>query len=572
MLRLIGRLLVAIVVLGALLLVFDLLVMENTHSIQLNLPGIEVQAGLGVLVAGAVALGIVLAFLYLLPGRLRASWRGQRLSRYVQRLEGELRTIREQHDPLHADVHEQAPSTYQPPLATLPRTGPIVPPPTAPDSQRRIDRPLRVAESPSASALPTSLAATAEPRPSSSARAESTAALPGSIVVGRIAGIQIGIHISWLVIVALLTASLATTFFPQAAPGRAPALYWIVGLGATLLLFASVLLHELGHALMARARGLPVSSITLFIFGGVSNLEQEPRSPGEEFAVTIIGPAISLAVGGLILALIPLVGHGDLLWRSLLIYLGATNVLLGIFNLLPGFPLDGGRVLRAILWKVTGNLQTATRWAARVGQVVAFLLILLGVWQFFTGNLLAGIWTGFIGWFMLTAAQSANTQAALDAALRGVTVAQAMSAAPPAVEPERSVQAVLDELIWPYGLNAVLVEEAGHLVGMLSPADIRRLPREQWIQVTVGKAMTPLERLVTATPRQPLSEALALLAAHRVDQLLVVQKGAVVGLLTRDAVMRLVEARRGLEPPHAQPRDRTPIPAQPGRPDVPASA
>jgi Zn-dependent protease/predicted transcriptional regulator len=555
MLRLIGRVLAAAVVLGALLLVFDLLVVGNPQALQLTLPGLAVQASLGLLVAGAIAVGMVLAVLLLLPGRWRAGRRGQRLRRYAQRLEGELSAARERLDPRRATDHADAPpAEHHAPPAGLPRTGPIIPAPAAPVTSPREDRPRPGAEiPPSASAQPISLVTTTGSLPSMRAQQERTAVLPGSLVVGRIAGIQIAIHISWLIIVALLTASLATTIFPQTARGHTPGVYWLFGLGATLLLFASVLLHELGHALVARARGLPVSSITLFLFGGVSNLEQEPRSPGEEFAVAVIGPVISLVVGGMILALAPLASQSDLLWHSLLVYLGATNVALGIFNLLPGFPLDGGRVLRATLWKITGNLQTATRWAARVGQGVAFVLILVGVWQFFLGNLLTGIWTGFVGWFMLTAAQSANMQVALDATLRGVMVAQAMSAPPPAVERDRPVQAVVDGLFWPHGLSSVLVAEAGKLVGMVTPAEIRRLPRELWAETTVARVMIPSDRLLTIAPRQPLSAALALLAAQHLEQLLVVQQGAVVGLLTRDAVMRLVDARRGLEPPQAQP-------------------
>jgi Zn-dependent protease/CBS domain-containing protein len=571
MMRLIGRLLVLFVLVGALLLAFVLLAMDNAQASQLNLTGMVVQSTLGLIVAGAIALGMVLALLLMLPGRVRAGRRGQIMGQYANLLEDELRAVRQRLDASRANGLEQAsPLDNAPPPAALPRTGPILPPRSAPSAPQRDDGPRRLAEGSPAPAR--SRLAAAGPIPSQ-ARSERTTVLPGSIVVGRIAGIQIAVHVSWLIIVALLTASLATTFFPQAAPGHSPGVYWLVGLGATLLLFASVLLHELGHSLVARARGLPVSSITLFIFGGVSNLEQDPRSPGEEFVVAAIGPALSLVVGGLLLAPVLLGGQFDPLLRSVLVYLGSTNVLLGVFNLLPGFPLDGGRVLRATLWKVTGSLQTATRWAARVGQGLAFLLILLGVWQFFLGNLLAGIWTGFIGWFMLNAAQSANTQVALDATLRGVAVAQAMSAAPPAVAGDRSVQAVVDELIWPYGLSGVLVEEADHLVGLVTPADIRRLPHEQWAQTAVAQAMTPIERLLTTSPQQPLSGALALMAAHAVDQLLVVQKGTVVGLLTRDAVMRLVEARRGLEPPQSKPRSGAEVPgAEASHPDLPVSA
>jgi Zn-dependent protease/CBS domain-containing protein len=566
--RVIGRLLILAAVVAALLAALDMVVIGNTQGAQLNLPGLAIRASLGFVVAAALALGILVAVLLLLPGRLRAAWRNGHLSRRAQGLEDELQALQalqEPQAPPGAGGQTAAATEAGAPAPAVPhRTAPILPP-----GAPRAGRPLRIAQlSSGAPAQPVPLAAGAAP----SAHERRGGAPPGSLPVGRVAGIRVSIHVSWLIIVALLTASLATTFFPQVAPGYAPGVYWLVGLAATLLLFVSVLLHELGHSLVARARGLPVSSITLFIFGGVSNLEQEPRGPGEEFLVAAIGPAISLVLGGLVLALAPLVGRGDLLARSLVAYLGGTNVLLGLFNLLPGFPMDGGRVLRAALWRLTGSLQTATHWAARVGQGLAFLFILLGVWLFFAGDLLAGIWTGFIGWFVLNAAQSATAQVTLDAALRGVTVAQVMTAAPPAVAAASSVQAAVEELIWPQGLGGLLVEEAGRVVGMITAADIRRIPRDQWALTTVGHAMVPAERLPTAAPRQQLSAALALLAAHNVDQLLVVQNGEVVGLLTRDGVARLVEARRGLEPERPQRQDGARAPAGPGRPDLPASA
>ena len=378
-------------------------------------------------------------------------------------------------------------------------------------------------------------------------RSNTSAALPASLTLGRIAGIELNIHVSWLLIVVLLTTSLATSYFPAVAPGRAPGVYWLVGLGATLLLFLSVLLHELGHALVARARGLPVSSITLFIFGGVSNLEEEPRSPGEEFVVAVIGPVISLALGGLVLAALALLGRGsDALVRTLLLYLGATNVVLGVFNLLPGFPLDGGRVLRSLLWKVTGSLRTATHWAARVGQGLAFLLIALGVWQFLVGSVLGGLWTGFIGWFLLSASRSTDAQVMVDALLRGVTVAQVMVPAPPAVDATQSLQSLVDTYMWGRGAQTALVEQAGQVVGVITLDNVRGVPREQWPAVSVGQVAVPLDQIPSVSPHDPLSTVLPLLAGHQANQPVVISHGRIVGVLMRDAVMRLVEVRQGL--------------------------
>ncbi|HKV00564.1 MAG TPA: site-2 protease family protein, partial [Ktedonobacteraceae bacterium] len=234
--------------------------------------------------------------------------------------------------------------------------------------------------------------------------------MPGSFRIGKIAGIDIFIHVSWIIIFVLLTWSLATGWFAVLYPGWSTITYWVVSLIAALLLFVAVLVHELAHSLVARTRGLPVKNITLFIFGGVSNIEQEPQTPGVEFQMAFVGPLTSLAIGGIAYLLQLALGENTSPLAAILRYLAVTNVLLGIFNLIPGFPLDGGRVLRSIVWKLTGSLRTATRVTTLVGEVIGYLFILLGIWLFFGGNLLDGIWLGFIGWFLLSAAQSANTQ------------------------------------------------------------------------------------------------------------------------------------------------------------------
>jgi Zn-dependent protease len=234
--------------------------------------------------------------------------------------------------------------------------------------------------------------------------------MPGTFRIGKIAGIDIDIHVSWIIIVVLLTVSLATGWFPQLYAGWSTPTYWLIAFLSSLLLFVSVLLHELAHSLVARRRGLPVKSITLFIFGGVSNIEMEPGTPGIEFQMAFVGPLTSLLIGAICFLLqVPLRGSNSPL-EGILFYLAVTNILLGFFNLIPGFPLDGGRVLRSIIWRITGNLQQATRVASLTGQFIAYLFILLGIWIFFVGDILDGIWLGFIGWFLLSAAQSANAQ------------------------------------------------------------------------------------------------------------------------------------------------------------------
>ena len=235
--------------------------------------------------------------------------------------------------------------------------------------------------------------------------------MSGSLHLGTIAGIRISAHYSWLLILALFTVSLVTGWFPYTLPGLSVATYWLTGFVAACLLFASVLAHELAHALVARARGVPVRDIALYFFGGSSNLEEEPRSPGVEFQITIVGPLTSFLIGGLAWLAYGLVLPSTPLVAEIFGYLAVVNGLLALFNLIPGFPLDGGRVLRSLLWKLTGSAQTATRWSAEVGQVVAFLLILAGIWLLVTGGLFSGLWMAVIGWFLLTASREENSHA-----------------------------------------------------------------------------------------------------------------------------------------------------------------
>lgn len=369
--------------------------------------------------------------------------------------------------------------------------------------------------------------------------------MPGSLRIGTIAGIEIRVHVSWLIIVVLISWS-AESWFSASYPGWAALTYWLVGLLAALLLFASVLAHELAHSLVARARGLPVKNITLFIFGGVSDLEQEPKSAGVEFQMAFVGPITSLLIGGLAyLFWLALAGASSPL-AALLAYLALTNVLLGVFNLVPGFPLDGGRVLRSIIWKISGNLRTATRVATLLGQVIAYLLIFTGIWLFFTVDLIDGIWFGLIGWFLLNGAQAANSQMVLETMLKGVTVRQVMNASPVTISANIAVQKLVDEVLLPRGLRSVFVVQGEQLAGLITLSDIRHLPREQWEQTLVGWAMLPLERLHTATPEQSLNEVVALMATHNVNQLPVVEDGHLVGVLSREDIIRFLEVRQGL--------------------------
>lgn len=369
--------------------------------------------------------------------------------------------------------------------------------------------------------------------------------MSGSLHLGKIAGISLEINYSWLIILVLLTVSLAINWFPQAAPKYPLAAYWGTGFIAAVLLFGAVLVHELAHSLVARARGLPVKNITLFIFGGVSDLEKEPPSPGAEFQVTIVGPLTSLIIAGicwgiaLSLRAVPLIG-------AVFGYLAISNGLLAVFNLIPGFPLDGGRVLRAILWKLTGNLRTATRWATRVSQFIALLFILAGIWFFFTGNILNGLWLGFIGWFLLSTAQAANANVMLDTLFGRATVGEVMNPNPLTVPASLSLLELVESYLLPRALRAVPVTQGDQVLGLVSLTDIRHVPREQWGQVLVGQVMMPRQRLAVAAPQQRLSEAMGAMARRNIHQLPVMQQERLVGMVSRETIVRFLEVRRGL--------------------------
>ncbi len=371
--------------------------------------------------------------------------------------------------------------------------------------------------------------------------------MPGSLRLGKIAGIDIYAHLSWFVILVLLTWSLASGWFAQLFPGWATSTYWIVAFISALLLFGCVLVHELAHALVAQASGLTVRNITLFIFGGVAHVEEDMKRPGVEFRVAIAGPIASFLLAGVaFLLVLPLRGSGASA-EAALDYLAVANFLLGAFNLLPGFPLDGGRVLRSIIWKATGNFKKATRIASSVGQAFAYVFILLGIIGFFTGNFFNGLWVVFIGWFLLSAAQTASTQVELQSALQGVSVGQVMDPRPFVVPANISVQKLVDRYFLPLGLHSAPVTQGEYLAGLITLSDIARVARERWSYTPVGHVMRGLQQVYVATSKQPLQEVFQMMDAQSINQVPVVEDGRLVGLLSREAIIRYLQVRQSLQ-------------------------
>ena len=363
----------------------------------------------------------------------------------------------------------------------------------------------------------------------------------GSWRLGRLWGIEIDIDYSWLLIFGLLTWSLAAGYFPQQYTGWSSGLYWLVGLMTSLAFFASVLAHELSHSLMVKAKGGEVRNITLFIFGGVTSMTEEPDSPSSEFLMALAGPLASFALA-LVSGLLRLfLGGLSQPLAAFLGYLAFTNAALGAFNLVPGFPLDGGRLLRAILWRATGSLKRATHWASYAGQSLAFLLIFLGIWGSLQGQLFNGLWLVFIGWFLNNAARTSYQQLLLRDHLGRIRVREVMSTDYREVEPSIFIQQLVDDYVLRSDRHTFLVVSDGQLRGLICLHDVRRVPREEWARTTVAQAMTPLGRLAMVSPHDGVDQALSALSGKDVGQLPVVQGDRLVGLLRRSDLLRYLE-------------------------------
>lgn len=365
--------------------------------------------------------------------------------------------------------------------------------------------------------------------------------LTRSIPLGRILGIPLGLDYSWFLIFALVTWSLAGSYFPEQYPGWSTGLYWAIGLATSLLFFASVLLHELGHSVIALRNGIPVRSITLFIFGGVAQIGREPGSPGVEFRVAIAGPIVSFVLAGLFGAL-GWLGASFAPLAALATYLAYINGSLGLFNLIPGFPLDGGRVFRAILWRITHSFRRATEIAGAAGNLFAWLFIFWGAWQMIGGNFAGGLWIAFIGWFLQNAATASVQQMTLERLLAGHTVGEIMMRECPTVAPEVTLEQLVHDHILTTGRRFFPVARAGRVEGLLTLHHVKKIPRDRWAATTVEQAMTPLAQLRLAHPGDGLWNAMQEMTADGVNQLPVTDtaNGELAGVLGRDNVLTFV--------------------------------
>jgi Zn-dependent protease/predicted transcriptional regulator len=370
---------------------------------------------------------------------------------------------------------------------------------------------------------------------------------PGSgIRIGRILGIPIYLHPSWFIIFALITVSLATQFANQ-HPRWSQAQHWSLGVLTSLLFFCSVLFHELSHSVVALHYRIPVVSITLFVFGGVARIGREPSRAQQEFNIAVAGPVSSYMLAAGFWLLGRAFPSSEML-TALAGWLAQINAWLATFNLAPGFPLDGGRILRALVWGRTGDYTRATRAASRGGQLLAYVMIVAGIWQSLTSNFVGGLWLAFIGWFLLTAAQESYAQVAIRGALEGLRAADIMSRELPAVGRATSLEDYVHEMLRT-GRRCHLVMEDGELQGLMTVHALNRVPREDWAVTSVQAAMVPRAQIRLAAPEEPVLALLERMQSEDINQMPVVADsgspgaGRVVGIVTRDSILRVIRTR-----------------------------
>lgn len=361
--------------------------------------------------------------------------------------------------------------------------------------------------------------------------------------LGSVLGLEIRIDYSWFIIFFLILWTFTFGVFPAAVPELTTGVYIAMGVTGTILFFASLLAHEISHSVVAQARGIPVEGITLFVFGGMAHTSMEAERPGDEFVIAGVGPLASLLIGGLF-GLIAWGGRSmgwSPAYTEVAGYLAFINVILAVFNLLPGFPLDGGRLFRAAAWKITGDLRKATRWATNGGRAVGYALMVFGLLQLFGGAAIGGLWLLFIGWFVRTAAEMSFRQHVLTESLRGVSVREMMTPDPETVPAGLSLQEFVEDRIMRGRHKAYPVTEGGTVVGLVSLDQVKKVPREDWPRRTVDDVMTPADDGLVLGPNEDVVSALEQLGRAADGRLVVAENGQVRGIITRADLARWIE-------------------------------
>ena len=369
-----------------------------------------------------------------------------------------------------------------------------------------------------------------------------------SLQVARVFGIPIEINYSWVVIFLLITWSLASGYYPLFLPFRQEYVYWVSAGVSSVLLFVSLLLHELSHSLVAINNGIPIKKISLFIFGGVAQMEKEPDTSLVEFKIALAGPACSLVialfcfVSGFFLE-----GHGiSSVALSILFYMGMVNSAIVIFNSIPGFPLDGGRVFRAVLWAFTGDLRSATRIATYFGKMFSYVIMSVGMFFLYRQEFLNGVWLLVLGLFLHEAAEMSYQQLILKKALVGVQVKNVMSEDVISVPPNLSLDKLVNDYFFKHRHMGFPVVEKGLLKGIITLHDVKEISQDQWPSTCVSQAMTPVRQDLVVCPEADCLESLLQVTKSGLGRLLVVDHGKLVGIITQRGLVKLFEIKTNL--------------------------
>lgn len=360
------------------------------------------------------------------------------------------------------------------------------------------------------------------------------------ILLGRVLGIPIYLHASWFIIFALITFSLRTQFAAQ-HPHWTPPQSWALGFVTSVLFFASVVFHELCHSMVARHYRIAVGSITLFVFGGLARMEREPSSPRQEFSIAIAGPLSSLFLAGSFWLASRYAPGGEMV-MSVARWLAEINLILALFNLVPGFPLDGGRVLRGVAWGITGNFARATQIASTAGKFFAYFMIIAGAWQALSGNVMGGLWWAFIGWFLLEAARESVAQVAIRSTLASVRAEDIMSRDIPTVPSGMTLEEYVHEVLRT-GRRCHIVTSAGTPVGLVTLHSSRAVPREEWNSASVQSVMLPPDHIHSVSPADLALKVLDRMQAEDINQMPVISEGQIVGMISRDTILRVLQTR-----------------------------
>jgi Zn-dependent protease len=369
--------------------------------------------------------------------------------------------------------------------------------------------------------------------------------LQGAIKLFKIRGIEVRLDYSWFIIFALVTYSLSTEYFPSRYDWS-PAANWLMGGVTSVLFFVSVLLHELSHSFVAQAYGIPVPRITLFIFGGAAQIAEEPKSASSEFLMALAGPAMSLLIAAVSGGLYYFLGGRLPMLSALVGYIALINVMLAVFNMIPGFPLDGGRVLRAVIWGATRDADKATRIAAFIGRGFAFLFIFGGVYLALNGQIFNGIWIAFIGWFLLQAATQSSKRQTIKDLLGGHFAGEVMWTNCPFIEADTPVADLVYRNIMHTGHRCFPVIDRGRVAGIVTLHNIKAVPPDRWQNTKVGNIMTPAEALKAVSTRTPLTVVMDMMTGQGVNQTPVVQDGRFVGMVTREGLLDFMRTKSEL--------------------------